>query len=254
MSPTKKITTVTGAEIEAGKVYKFGGRWKRVIRFLDNEWQGSSQYKTVVVADHGKDPRLANLTSMPGRRNTYGQHRMIWAGDEYLTREQPPVEWEWVTRDIQRQKDSAAGIVTPCTVCATQARAGKAFFADRGLDWPTVIVARRLVHKVCAGDAEWLEQSIGDLLIDGDGVGRWVTNNSVIPDDAASLIVAFGLAPGLNVEATRAARVTDTREAIERYRASQPAEASAEEIAEMRAAFGPGQVIVDVITGRRTQL
>ena len=35
------------------------------------------------------------------------------------------------------------------------------------------------------------------------------------------------------------------------YRASQPAEASAEEQYEMRAAFGPGVEVVDIITGRR---
>jgi hypothetical protein len=146
-------------------------------------------------------------------------------------------------------------ITTPCAVCAAQATIkASGFFAARGLDWPLTEVAGRTVHKACASEIESLIRYAADLAIGPDGVGRWTTNGQAIPDDCAALYAAFDMAPGLDVAATEAARLAELRVFLAAYRANQPATASAEEIADMRAAFGPGEVVVDVITGRETQL
>lgn len=148
-------------------------------------------------------------------------------------------------------------ITTPCIVDAANAIAkGSEFLASRGLDWPLAEVAGRKVHKCCVSDAEHAVRAAADgtLVVGADGVGRWSTNGRVIFDDMAALFIALGLGEGLDLAATREAHDTETRQFIEQYRASQPAEASPEELAEMRAAFGPGETVIDVISGRVTQL
>jgi hypothetical protein len=157
------------------------------------------------------------------------------------------------------EEAAAAGpeITTPCTVCAVHARLkSSAFFAARGLDWPLTEVAGHPVHKCCASEIGHLERNAaeGILAIGPDGIGRWTTNGTAIPDDCAALFAAFGIAPGLDTAATAAAHLAETRAAIARYVAAQPAQASAEEIADMRAAFGSGELVVDVLSGRETQL
>lgn len=146
-------------------------------------------------------------------------------------------------------------ITTPCAVCATDAQIKQSTsLASRGLDWPLTKVAGHTVHKTCARDLESLirHATDGSLVIE-DGVGRWTTNR-VVPADVADQLAAFGLAPGLDLAATKAARDAETAAFLQQYRDRQPAQASAEEVAEMRAAFGPGAEVVDVISGRRTQL
>jgi hypothetical protein len=146
---------------------------------------------------------------------------------------------------------------TPCAVCAAQAEAeGSAFFATRGLDWPLTEVAGRQVHKACASDAVYLVRAAADgaLIVDGAGVGRWAANWRAIPGDCVALAAALGLAPGIDADATAAASAVEAAAAVARYRAAQPAQASAGEAAEMRAAFGPGADVADVLTGRRTRL
>ena len=148
-------------------------------------------------------------------------------------------------------------VTTPCAVCAGKSDDGrKAFFATRGLDWPVTEVAGHNVHRACAHEAEFAARRAADgtLAVGPDGIGRWTTNGSVIPDDSAALFAALGLAPGLDVAATAAARDAEVREVLARYRASQPAEPSPEQLTEMRAAFGAGATVVDVITGRVTRL
>jgi hypothetical protein len=148
-------------------------------------------------------------------------------------------------------------ITTPCVVCATHARLkGSEFFASRGLDWPTRTVAGHTVHLTCDDEVENLYRYAkdGTLAISADGVARWTTNGTVIPADCAALFAALGLADDLDLAATTAARDTETAAFLADYRASQPATASAEEIAGMTAAFGPGETVVDIISGRVTQL
>ncbi len=146
---------------------------------------------------------------------------------------------------------------TPCVVCAIQAQVkNSAFFATRGLDWPTREVAGHTVHLACAHDAETRVRDVADgsLVVGADGVGRWASNGHAIPGDCAALFAALDLAPALDLAATAAANDAETIAAIERYRAAQSAQPSAGQLAEMRAAFGSGATVVDVITGRVTRL
>ncbi len=53
--------------------------------------------------------------------------------------------------------------------------------------------------------------------------------------------------------ATRAAREAEVQAGLESYRASKRAP-SAEEMAEMRAAFGKGATVVDILTGENIRL
>lgn len=148
-------------------------------------------------------------------------------------------------------------ITTPCAGCAAQARLKhSAFFAARGLDWPLTTVAGRRFHRACAGEAASLVRNLvaGQLMIGPDGVARWATNGQAIPDDCAALYAALGLTPRLDEAATAAARDAETTAFLAAYRATQPAQASPEETAEMLAAFGPGATVVDAISGRVTQL
>jgi hypothetical protein len=148
---------------------------------------------------------------------------------------------------------------TPCTVCHVQAiLKNSEFFAARGLDWPLTLTPGPIdwtvqVHKACASEVEATIRHAGDLAIDAAGVGRWTTNNQVIPDDSAALLFALGLARGLDPKATAAACDAETREILAAYRAKLP-KPNAEQLAEMRAAFGPGTTVTNIITGTETQL
>lgn len=146
---------------------------------------------------------------------------------------------------------------TPCIVCKTQAIVkGSAFFAGRGLDWPVTEVAGWTVHKSCASDAEHIVQVIasGELEVSATGVARWTSNSRPLFADTVALIIALGLGEGIDPAATARAQEKDTAAFLAQYRATQPAQPDAEQLHEMRAAFGPGATVVDVITGRTTQL
>jgi hypothetical protein len=88
-----------------------------------------------------------------------------------------------------------------------------------------------------------------DAYRDADGIIRWKTNN-VVP--FADMLEANGIT-GDELARHVAAREKDNDAFFAEYRRRQPAKPSAEAMYEMRAAFGPGQVIVDVITGRRVR-
>lgn len=148
-------------------------------------------------------------------------------------------------------------ITTPCIVCATQAQVkGSAFFATRGLDWPVTEVAGRTVHKACASDAEHIVQVIAaaELEVSATGIARWASNSRPLFADTVALIVALGFGEGIDPAATARAQEKDTAAFLAQYRATHPAEPDAEQLHEMRAAFGPGATVVDVISGRTTQL
>lgn len=79
-----------------------------------------------------------------------------------------------------------------------------------------------------------------------DGVWYWRSNDSVIMLDVCR---HHGIPyDPAKQEAARDAYVSAS---LSEYRANQ-GPASAEELYEMRANFGPGKVVVDVVTGRRT--
>jgi hypothetical protein len=83
-----------------------------------------------------------------------------------------------------------------------------------------------------------------------NGIVRWDSNNQVPPADMVEAIATFE--SSVDVEASKAAREVDNAAFIEQYikgQASRTEEQKREEAFEMRAAFGPGEKVVNIITG-----
>lgn len=86
----------------------------------------------------------------------------------------------------------------------------------------------------------------GQLVIEADGAGRWKSSGHYIPDDCAVVAVYAGIP--IDRDATERAR---DRENAEFFKSIKPRQPSAEEMAEMRNAFGAGAEVVNVLTGQR---
>ena len=84
-------------------------------------------------------------------------------------------------------------------------------------------------------------------IVEEDGAIRWKTG-SYLMDDFCEKLEYAGYA--FSRSATREARDRQVNEELKEYR-KQKRSYSTEEIEEMRAAFGSGQVIVDIFTGER---
>jgi hypothetical protein len=89
-----------------------------------------------------------------------------------------------------------------------------------------------------------------DYYIDDKGIFRWHSNNNPIPMDACE-----GYKLPINKEVQKAgidqhttAFLTEYRERMKNH------EYSEEEKAEMRAAFGPGETVVNIVTGKKIKL
>ena len=92
-----------------------------------------------------------------------------------------------------------------------------------------------------------------DFYVDGSNVARWKSNKHVPPKEVLSEFREAGLIDS-QIEATSdVARDVDTAAFVAEYRKVYKGP-SAEEISEMRANFAPGSVVVNVLTGHRTQL
>lgn len=84
------------------------------------------------------------------------------------------------------------------------------------------------------------------IAIDGDGVARNCIGRALADDMLEKVEL---VAPDcLNVSATRANYAAERDEVLRRYASW---EVGAEEMHEMRSAFGAGSTVVDVLTGRR---
>lgn len=96
------------------------------------------------------------------------------------------------------------------------------------------------------------ELESGEITIDGAGVVRNCIGRAVTEEVLE--ILSF-VTDKFDIEATNAARIKEDREAIEEYRKAmanhQPSE---EELLEMRAAFGEGTSVVNILTGESIQL
>lgn len=99
-------------------------------------------------------------------------------------------------------------------------------------------------------EAERLLDKFDDATVDSEGVARWKSNGSVPPDDILALW-AYCEKP-FNAAKSVEAREKDVERELAEYRKAQEnRQPSAEERAEMAAAFGHGTVVVDVLTGRK---
>ena len=104
-----------------------------------------------------------------------------------------------------------------------------------------------------AGSKDRVTEGIADLEDPTATVLRWTSNGQCPMDDMLAAWVTLGLITMDQAEATSQARAAETARFLAAYRANPP-QPSAEELFEMRAAFGPGTKIVNVITGQETQL
>jgi hypothetical protein len=80
-----------------------------------------------------------------------------------------------------------------------------------------------------------------------DGLPRWNSNNKLIPPWVFE--EAFVEAPVGHLDAYNA----DSEAFFQQLRAEPPRPLSDEQRFEMRAAFGPGVTVVDILTGRKTE-
>ena len=90
----------------------------------------------------------------------------------------------------------------------------------------------------------------GEITIDEAGVARNRIGWVLMDDLLEKLLLVTDKADSA---ATRAAREAEVKADLESYRASRKAP-SGEELAEMRAAFGEGATVVDVLTGEKFKL
>lgn len=94
------------------------------------------------------------------------------------------------------------------------------------------------------------ELAAGEITIDAEGVARNCIGRVIMNDLLEQLCM---VTDKVSETATRTARETEDRAFLAEYRAQRRAP-SAEELAEMRATFGEGATVVDVLTGEKIKL
>ena len=98
------------------------------------------------------------------------------------------------------------------------------------------------------------ERQMNDEIFFGaDGVVRWTSNNRVMPKDCREILSHTAYRDLFSEEASRAAEDAETAASLESYRKNYTGP-SEEEKAEMRAVFGTGTTVCDIITGERIRL
>lgn len=93
-----------------------------------------------------------------------------------------------------------------------------------------------------------------DAIVDVQGVVRWKSNNNIPPNDI--LTVWHAANKPFNYALSKCISANETAAFLRQYRenalkAPRDPEAEAERAFELRAAFGPGQTIINVITGEK---
>lgn len=100
-------------------------------------------------------------------------------------------------------------------------------------------------------EMERLAQQLRENATYEDGIARWKSSKAVIPSDCAEFALFLELP--IDVQATNAAREKENEEFIAEYRKNYKG-ISPEELAEIRAVFGAGEVVVNVLTGDKITL
>lgn len=114
----------------------------------------------------------------------------------------------------------------------------------------------RMTHEKffpAARDAAEVARAFNDLTDGNAEVLRWKSNNQCPMDDMLAAWLVIGVISEAQAEATTSARQVDTDAFLAAYRANPP-QRSAEDLAEMRAAFGSGAQVVDIASGQRYSL
>ena len=92
----------------------------------------------------------------------------------------------------------------------------------------------------------------GEIFFGADGVCRWKSNNRVLPAECREQLSYSPYRGLFDEQACKVADEAETAEALENY--SKNYRTTEEERMEMRAAFGKGTAVVDVISGERIRL
>lgn len=109
-------------------------------------------------------------------------------------------------------------------------------------------------QKACIEELEEIKRYLidGCITIDRDGVARNKMGKALMADVVEKLSY---VTDRVDVEATNNARDEENTRDIAAYRESRRADGySAEELFEMRAAFGEGTTVVDILTGEAIAL
>lgn len=107
------------------------------------------------------------------------------------------------------------------------------------------------VNKAKMEAALAVEVADNSATVESDGAIKWNSNGTYLLDDFCEKLEYMGYP--FSREATKAKRDAQVAKELADYRANYTGP-SEEEIAEMRATFGEGEEIVDVITGRTIKL
>lgn len=102
-----------------------------------------------------------------------------------------------------------------------------------------------------------MENSVenGEIILDLDGAIRWKSNERVVPKHCREVLAHSCYRGLLDEDACEAAEDVEIKASIESYREMRRNYVpSDEELFEMRAAFGEGSTVVDVITGKAIRL
>lgn len=91
-----------------------------------------------------------------------------------------------------------------------------------------------------------------EMIIDPDGAAKWKSSGNYIPEDIVEKLV-YGGADWFSPEATATKREAQDEAFLREYR-SRKHPLTDEMRAEMIAAFGPGEAIIDVISGESYKL
>lgn len=107
-------------------------------------------------------------------------------------------------------------------------------------------------YKDARKEVERLYNERDNMIIEEDGAVRWKSNGNYLPDDCMEKLeyAPVDLSSKISREATKIKREIQDKESIEEYRKQmENHEYTAEELGEMRNAFGAGSTVVNVFTG-----
>ncbi len=99
-------------------------------------------------------------------------------------------------------------------------------------------------------EVERLMAKTSDIEVEEDGAAKWKTNGSYLPKEVIEKLAYGGF--DFSPEATTAKREEQTTVFLRDYRRNH--RTTEEEKNEMRAVFGAGQTVIDIITGERIAL
>jgi len=98
-------------------------------------------------------------------------------------------------------------------------------------------------------EVEKLMDRAYEIEVEKDGAAKWVSNGNYLPSDVCEKLVYGGF--DFSPKATEIKRNKQTADFLNGYRNHKP---TAEEMFEMRAAFGEGTTVVNVLTGEKIRL